>query len=102
MSKREIWLTSGIFIALIIGLIGGWILNEKQLWFWGIKHDQAQIRIKIKELDESSQRIQNLLRAWGEYAEEIDELCLYTSAGKTRIRIGETGPEENIKKEKKD
>lgn len=102
MSKREGWLAAGIFIALIIGLIGGWILNEKQLWFWGIKHDQAQIRIEIKKTEENSQRIQNLLRVWGEFAEEIDELYLYTSAGKTRIRIEKTGPEENIKKEKKE
>jgi len=74
MTKREKWLASSILLALIIGLIGGWVLNEKQLWFWGIKHDQAEIRKEIEKTKAREEVIQRFLKAFDDWKAEIDEL----------------------------
>lgn len=74
MTKREKWLAGGIFIALIIGLISGWILNEKQLWFWGIKHDQAEIRKDIEKIKNKEEAIQRFLKAFDDWKAEIVKL----------------------------
>ena len=74
MTKREKWLASSILLALIIGLIGGWVLNEKQLWFWGIKHDQAEIRKEIEKTKAKEEAIQRFLKAFDDWKAEIAEL----------------------------
>jgi len=74
MTKREKWLAGGILLALIIGLTGGWVLNEKQLWFWGIKHDQAEIQKEIEKIRAKEEAIQRFLKAFDDWKAEIDEL----------------------------
>jgi|Deesub1362A_J573_1020465.scaffolds.fasta_scaffold00107_53 hypothetical protein len=68
------WASVACLVFLILGIIIGYSVSQKQIWFWGISEKQREIELTIRRIELKEAKLDALLRAMKAYDREVCRL----------------------------
>jgi len=77
MNKQDrliFWFSVACIVCLVLGMVVGYTISQKQIWFWGIEKKQNEIELTIRRIKLEEEKLDAILRAIKTYDREICRL----------------------------
>jgi len=72
--KIFIWMCFFTLILFVVGVIVGYTISQKQLWFWGVKKEQEKLALTIQQVRLKEAKLDVLLKRLQQYDKELCRL----------------------------
>jgi len=63
-----------ILVIFVVGVIVGYTISQKQLWFWGVKKEQNKLALTIQQVKLKEAKLDVLLEKLRRYDKELCRL----------------------------
>jgi len=77
MNKQDrliFWFSVACIVFLVIGVIIGYTISQKQFWFWGVKKEQDKLTLAIQQVRLKEAKLDILLKRLQQYDKELCRL----------------------------
>ena len=72
--KNFVWMCFFALILFVVGVIVGYTISQKQLWFWGVKKEQDKLALTIQQVKIKEAKLDVLLKRLQQYDKELCRL----------------------------
>ena len=63
-----------VLVVFVVGVIVGYTISQRQLWFWGVKKEQDKLALTIQQVKLKEAKLDVLLKRLQQYDKELCRL----------------------------